>query len=314
MTNNRRNPLFTGRELLVELQHAWTVMTGQPAGDLGKDLEVLGEVFGPSASEERISKRIRSLGTSEIGRGTSQLYPSLLFPAGEGVLVTVEGRVAIDLLEENPNLTPEEAARAAASSLTTIETYREWSMVRVIRVNEREGGSGERIYPAAIATTLLLLLHRATDRTPLELPPPDSEGDKLWMAPVKAFNAKLSTRKGGNLKTSFRDYPVKKAERRLGPDLFVKRPRGAPWSVYVPADRVDAVTAIVAEEMARRRNPLKEELDAIDALTSRYQEILPRLEKLGMGCPGGPNRATVERVKELLLKERGHQANPGRGS
>jgi hypothetical protein len=276
--------LRDGAALQAELLGAWEAMCGEPPGSLADDLRRLGELFGPGVSRERIGQVVRGLPPSPLGPTTSRLYPSLLLPAGLGVLVTLEGRVALELLRQDNELSAQEAAARAGTHPTVIETYRQWANDRIEQAIATEEGRGEKMYPVAIGATLVLMLRQAdSEARALQLPRAGSRLDEALMRPLSALNAKVAKGAKADLKTPFRAYPIKKAERRLGARLVVSRPSRGAWRAWVPAGDWPEVLTILADELVGRRDlPEATALGAVEAFAAVYDAVAPELAELGL--------------------------------
>lgn len=308
MTASENTASPSGQALASELHEAWAAMYGQPPGELAEDLHRLAEVFGPRVSADRVDRTVRSLSASPLGPTTSRLYPSLLLPAGRGVLVTLEGRLAFELLREKESLCAEDAARAAGAHPTVIETYRQWAHERVQWLIATGDGRGEPLYPVSIGAVLLLMLQGAdAEVRAMELPAKGTPLDRALMGPLEVLNARIAKGGRSELKTAFRDYPLKKAERRLGPRIVVRRGRGRPWSVWIPAQGWDDVLEIVAAELVRRRKqPPTEAFSAICEFEVAYTGALPRLNELGSPPLEGDRSWIFQALRRHIARQPSH--------
>ena len=291
-----------------ELSRAWEGAYGAPPGALAADLRKLGELFGPRVSAERLGRLIRTLPSNPPGPASARIYPSLLLQVGEGVLVTLEGRVALELLTTQPGLTAAAAAREVERHPAVVETYRQWAHERLATLIATEEGRGEKMYPVAIGATLLLMI-RGTDSEAraLELPERGSPLDAALMRPVLTMNAEIAKGHHANLKTAFRDTPIKKAERRLGSRLVVQRPRKFPWRVWLPSDGWDDILRILADELIRRRGLVPSQADAVlGKFSSAYDEVSQHLTDLGVVRSRSADNQIINRLRREIQRQSSH--------
>jgi hypothetical protein len=208
--------------------------------------------------------------------------PPLFVEVGEVKLVTPERRLVLDQLMRTRPTTGPIKVRLASETVTGL--YREWALRDARRVAGDLAGTGERMYPVAVAATLVLLLHGADheDRA-LMLTAQNRQGaEKLLCQPLTQMAHAIGDRRRAR-KPKFDGYAITRAQERLGSAVQRHTDRNENARLWVVGEEREGVLKVLAHELiARRDRSLTAALLACEALREAYLRILPGLARMDL--------------------------------
>jgi hypothetical protein len=251
-------------------------MHGQEPGSLVKDLYRVSKWFDPSLSGGAIRSRVRDLPRVTIRwRIFAKFDPPLVVSAKGGVLVTPEGRLALDVLK--PGDTPHSLALELSTDRRLLELYRELVQRRALDVIADLEGHGKKMYVLSAGAVLLLVRHGALTRdTGLRLYADDGDLARRLVEPLARFAAVVYGEPPQAYKTTFDGYPYTRARERLGHAIERDPPKGKPARFWV-AHRDEALDTVAREMVSRRGLSSERAVRAVDALLDGYDELADEL-------------------------------------
>jgi hypothetical protein len=295
--------------LAGDLEAAWCATYGALA-TLQKDLQRTRRYFDPVASGNRLRGALAALPATEF----SVAVPTeLAIPvAGERLLITPEGRCAIDLLRRDARVSGEAVFLPAAAvhgyEALLLRLYRDWDRHRLRQVVALLGGDDKPLQLPAAGVVLALLVNRSNspeqairkraDRSTRQLV------EEAFFAAVyrfaDAFGA--SGRRDPRKQDLFKGWAVGEVRRRLDRVLVSDSDM-----LYLPEDRrADAVSRL-ANELARRRDADEDKIAAgFDGLVAALREHVAAFASYGMAHERP--RDTARLREELLSSYRGARA------
>ncbi len=264
----------TPTSTLAALERSWYAMTGRLPMTLARDLRELEEWFGPTTSGEKLRELVEARKPAALDLDVVPDYGARVLIEGAGsVLVTPEGRMAIELLRGGASHATVRRELAGAGELTM--AYRRWTQRRLVEVIDCLEGRGKPMYPVAMAAVLLLAVNgNRSESRALRIEPaqPSGVGDAL-KRPLDAFADAVDRRESRPRATAdFAKYPVAHAKIRLGCALRRERARRVQRIWLDPSMRDWALSVIAHELVARRRTEVGTALDALDRLLDSYRE------------------------------------------
>jgi len=279
---------------------------------LADDLRAMGALFDPARTGAALRRRLSNLATGD--KPTARLLREpLVLGAGQNLLITPEGLIALDVLarrlrEIDPAdqlvvIDPEEVGEARFVAYTH---YRRWSTAKLSGVVGLLEGSGERLHPLSVGWLLLLLVNGSlSPETAIARPSlADSERqlDDALGAILTAFVGEIDDRVSAHGFRLYQGWVITEARRRavnlLGPSKEL---------AYVRPGSEAAVVQLAVRELRQRRRPPTPEgvISAFDAMVNRYRSELPALASLGVAHE---HRAATRAVRDML--ETGLAADP----
>lgn len=296
------------RRLTDALATLWERQMSRSLGPLNEDLADMRNLFDPLATGTRLRKVLGSLPPSPVV-SSPLLQPPIVIGEDHDRLVTLEGRVVLEVLEE---LLRRDADVVAISASTVYfaehrvyEQYRLWGLRKLGDVLRLRAGKGQALPIPSIASLLLLLVNGSiSSDTAFRLLPDTELQDRLDEAigrVVAAFcdalNARLRDPRHFRL---YSGYAMTEARRRLPRALGPERN-----SAYIEEDkRGEVISLIVAELRRPHRSPAAEQvLMAFDRLIAVYREELPVFSALEMAHERRPE---TRRLRERLEAELGN--------
>jgi hypothetical protein len=283
-------------ELIRELSDLWEVDHGQPPGELIEDLARLRKRwFGPKVTPRRVGSQLAELEPQPLsGELRTRFDPPLVLSIGERRIVTPEGRVAIELLNEGNEVSTLNETLAKNQKLT--DTYRGWSQERLEDEAKRRESMG---YPTVAAVALILHLHGAKSREhALRLTTKDGEEvDRELLKPLEAFHTHVGQRPG--LSYTFNNYHVGKAQARFGQEMIRREPSTGtlPVEIWIGAPSGQLLDAVAEELVIRRELTGAKALAAIRDLIDSYDGIQRRLRR--KGCKRQADWPTDDLIGEM---------------
>ena len=305
-------------ELLSDLEKRFMEQHERGLGEPLDDLKVMREaLFDPVAREERLRRELETLRGRLNWPPPPKTPDTILLPIGdEAWLITPEGRLAIPALasaldnQDGRELIVDELdVSAAEHALAT--AYREWTRYRLGRVLTLREGRDRPMLPAAIGTTLFLLLNGNIGEEWALAQPKDVEKqrqlDSAVTTPIQEFVNAVdpstqppeSDRRHLQL---YNGYGLSEARRRLGSDIVLEKDpddsEGKGKRLYIREGSEGRVTeALVREVSSRHLSPMVLQ-DAWDRMLAAYEEQRPRIAAFGVS---NARQARTRQLREDLL-------------
>lgn len=275
--------------LVAEITRLWIVQTGRSPGSLRDDLELLKRWFDPVASGERLRREVGRAPRREI----AQIQPPLIYPINdEAVLVTPEGRVALDLLEAaiaNPLgstrrllIDPELAARLMGELLVL---YTGWCRQRLDGVVGLLTEETATLRPGAAGLLIVLLINRNTSaERAVPRPRNDTARRAIEYAigtPAMAWTQEFTGRApSGAAVDLYRGWAIGELARRLGPALHLGFDGPG---IFIDESAVETAVGRLVADLERRPSNVRERVPASwAALLESYRQQRPVLASLGV--------------------------------
>lgn len=239
---------------LAELERLWLAMTGRPPQTLHRDVRELERWFGPTASGEKLRERVEARAPSAPNADAVPDYGvRLVIEGGDSVVVTPEGRIAIELLRKGASHA--EVRRELTAARRLGEVYRRWTQHRLTEVIDHLEGRGQPMYPVAAAAVLLLAVNgNKSESEALRVEsshPPEVRG--ALKRPLDAFADAVERRKSPPRATAdLAKYPIAHAKIRLGRAVCRKRESGV-QRIWLDPPTCDWALDVVAHELVGRR-------------------------------------------------------------
>lgn len=257
------------------------------------DLSFMKIWFDPVASGRRLRSALDEIGPlpGPIPPGSDQLLMEL----GEGrVLVTLEGRAAIWALTEAArsddrqtnsagHLYISEAVTRVALSMVH-ETYRDWSMKRLVGVTKLLEEETATMRPTVAGLLLVLLINRNTSAE-RRLPSPNdpvasAEVSRAIADPALAFARALSGSERASARglDLYRGWAMGEIARRLGRALH-KGDQG----IWIDPKEEERARNRLLDAIRDRPKEVRQRVpEALDAALASYEGIRPVLSALGV--------------------------------
>jgi hypothetical protein len=278
----------TPSSTLAELERLWQAMTGRLPTTLARDLRELEGWFGPTTSGEKLRELVEAGTPAALDSDVVPDYGAkVVIEGGNSVVVTPEGRMAIELLRRGASHASVHHELAADG---LAKTYRRWTQHRLTEVIDQLEGRGKPMYPVAIGAVLLLAVNGNESESRallIESGQPSGVGDAL-KRPLDAFADAVERRKSRQRITAdFAKYPVAHAKIRLGCALRRERAKRVQRIWLDPPMRDWALDVVAHELVARRKTEVKTALDALDRLLDSYREglVILREHQLSFSNP-----------------------------
>jgi hypothetical protein len=290
--------------LVEDLERLFRRQTPGGPQDLDHDLRALNVYFDPLRTGSAIRRRLGELPPSDPLKSRLLRAP-LVIGDGRNVLVTPEGRIALDVLTRRLAETPDTAPLVAldpdeielAQGLA-YSRYRTWSIGRLSSVLGLLEGKAERLRPLSIGWLLLLLVNGSRSaETALSRPESSDQERKLDHALGDILTAFVSGLEPGASARDFRQYQgwvATEARRRAA---HLQGP--SPSKPFVRSGRERELVNLAIRELRSRRTPPRTEvvLSAFDNLVATYRERLPVLASLGLAHE---RRAETREIRDML--------------
>lgn len=272
------------------IEDVWGKQFGTGPGPFDEDLDLLADWFHPKLRGQTLRDALDGLKETSSSSG---IPDQIILPCGGGThLVTPEGRTWLECLSDaktssggiyvfrSDEIEPRERA--------LLDLYRRWSRHRIEDVIQKRTGRAAPLLPPAVGIILLLLVNRSlspdTAIRRVRDPHRQERIDEVVADVLEAFSDQLKTTKRGRNRKHFSlwsGYPLTEARRRLGNQLVLDRDEGL---VFIDRDSEMAVTDFVADDLARRRDVDRDDIErAFDALVASYRSRLDDLSALGSG-------------------------------
>jgi hypothetical protein len=282
-----------------ELERLWNRMFGRPSAALEEDLVALHAWFEPWASGRRRRRLLQRLERDKLSIGLPEDW---YIPAGDSIIVTPEGRLALERLRNTPLQSALEGPDAAQYEVL-LDFYRELAQRGIRKFIADVGGEGEPMYLVAMAAVMVIVASDAcTVDRPLVLD--YRRGQAVFDAlhePLRVFVAALGQRPDER-RLPFDDYPLSRAQARLGPMLNSHRPKGQAMRVWIAEPVVGKVLEIIGRDLRRRGH---DRLEAATAVITTFEVIdrgIPVLAASGLALDV-PDRRRVRRAQLLARLE-----------
>jgi len=275
----------TGR-LAAALEESWRATYGD-LGRLDKDLQRTRRFFDPVAQGQRLRDALSALPVLDLGATAIPSELAIVIDGGR-VLVTPEGRCAIELLRRDARLTGEATLLPAAAvhryEAALLHLYRDWGRHRLRQVVSLLAGEDKPLQLPAAGVVLLLLVNRSTAperaiRKRTDNPARQLIDDAFFAAAYRFADAfgpsdRRDRRKEGLIK----GWTIGEVRRRFGQLLVYDSDM-----LYLPENNQDPVIARLASELARRRDVDELRLVAgFDALVADLRERVAEFASYGM--------------------------------
>lgn len=271
------------REVLVDL---WIACHGGPPAGVRPDLELHRRFFDPVAQGKRLREALLTIEPVPLLGPLPDAQAVVV--DGERILITPEGRVAIDLLEralDVPGSNVEiDLALAARWEHDLLVLYRDWGRHRLRSVINLLGGGDKPLQIPAIGAVLTLLINRSDspERAITRFPPgpPRDVIDDVFRSCAQVFAQQLapSARRASNKERLISGWTLGEIARRMPDALHSSDERG----VYVVAARRRELLGLVVQELKRRDVSDRHLEDAFDALVREFRRRSQALAGYGL--------------------------------
>jgi hypothetical protein len=275
--------------LAETLQRIWTATVGMPPADLDDDLKACKRWFDPVAQGQRLRRELAALPILSVGLADPGEPMTLRVAAGK-LLVTPEGRCALDLLRQLPR---DRSGLFIADTQVDVYyrklalLYREWSLHRLRTVVDLLAGETKPLQISAAGVVIALLVNRSTseDRALTRFASGRERDliDQAFFAPVEAFSDVLAPkrRKSRGDPRLISGWMLYEARRRLDGGIIIVDAKGsANGKVWIREEDEGEVIRVVSRDLARghrlRATPERFGI-AFDALVRSLRKSLPRL-------------------------------------
>jgi hypothetical protein len=290
------------QQLVIALTAYWERQMGKSPGEFIADLDSLKLFFDPLARGERLRKLIANLPPLPLTQSRLIRAPLVLKNKQEA-LVTLEGRVAIEVLSQLLERGSSDPLIISADSVCAYERYaadryRAWSMRRIEDVVRLMSGQAGALGIPSIGWLLFLLVNgsRSPD-TALRLNDlSDLDQEKLEFAVRRIVASFSNALAPGNRDDRhfgiYQGYALTEARRRLPGAIGSGDP-------YILQGKEKAVIDLVSAELTRpqRSFNVTDIMQAYDSLVAAYREERPILAILELAHD---RRAETRRIRELL--------------
>lgn len=294
-------PVLTGSEadrILRHLKELWTLSYGREISELDADLDLCKMFFDPTVRGHKLRERLAELPDlpERIWRLGTSLGPPLVLTAGaRRLLVGVEARIAIQLLNQHRDdldhviLSVDELREAENRALVT---YRTWSLKRFRDVVALSTGEGREVLQAiSVGIVLALLVNRSTTRSRAIVRSRENGPalEQVNLALFRSADAFASTitpranRSSGEL-TLRGGYALTEARRRLA-DVLMQTPAAddSGTLLYIREGSEEDVVDFLARDLARRTALVDATLAlGFDRLTETFREEAGHLANRSM--------------------------------
>jgi hypothetical protein len=300
------------QQLVGALSELWAWQMRRPPSTIDADLDALRCFFDPLATGRRLRNLLADLPPIPPVRARLLAQPAVL-PYRDKMLITLEGRVILDVLDAALHLTDGnsmviEPDVVCAAEHMVYERYRKWGIRRIQSVLALLSGNAEALRLPSIGLLLLLLVNGSRSPTtalPRLLDPTRKRRvDEALSAVVSAFCEALDDRERDTRHYSlYSGYVLTEALRRL-PGTLVSGREG----IYIVPDAEDLVLSLISTELRRplRSFPTADVMDAFDQLVGAYRSALPSLAALNIAFE---QRAETRRVRQRLEEKLGDDAS-----
>ncbi len=302
--------------LAEDLTALWQRQTGSLPGSLHDDLRspILADIFSPLKAGKTLRAFLDALADQPPCQSGPLLRPPLVVGTARDVLVTVEGRVCLEIVRtllsrdmSDPIVITGDSIRRAEHLV--YERYRDWSMRRLEDVIKLRSGQAAVIGPPGIAFLLFLLVNRSfSPKTAIKtLPKRKVDQERLDQAAgriIEAYSDVINPSVPGHRNprhfSFYGGYARSEARRRLSWALGPEDD-----SNYIRCDKVNETTDFAATEMRRVRSPQARArlLAAFDALVDTYRRELPILGSLEMAHEDRAATADLRKRLESSLEQ-----------
>jgi len=315
------------QDLVDALAALWERQMGHRTRPLEADLRSAGlaDIFSPIKTGKTLRMFLDALPDPPPYPDSSLIRPPLVIGEWRDALVTVEGRVGLEIVRD---LLSRDEADPIAIARDTVhgagnlvyECYRDWSMRRLRDVIALRSGRSSVMGPPGMAFLLLLLVNRSV-----------SPETAIRTLPNRAADQKRLDVAAGDIIEAYSnvinpDSPDESRKRKRDPRHFSfyggyarsEARRRVSWALgpeddsnYIRYDRVDDAAAFVVNELRRTRAPRgrSRALMAFDALVAAYRRALPTLAALEMAHE---NRAATGDLRRRLEEAIGQDEDDGR--
>ena len=263
----------------------WLNTYGRPSGDLAVDLDVCRRFFDPVARGGRLRESLAALPPAPA------IPPSVRQWIKEPLVVSVdsarrivgpEARIILDLLavRDLSSTVTWTNREITGAYLASTSIYRSWSRQRLDQVIALRTGQAKEVMQAiAVGFVLALLVNRSTapERalrvTDIDRPVDEIDGAVFAAADVFAHHISGRNRRSQAQHRIKGGYGATEAGRRLG-EMLVRDSHG----VYVAPGRTSEVVAVLAKDLARRKQLTSERLaGGLDDLVATYRQSFARM-------------------------------------
>jgi hypothetical protein len=280
-------PRYAAEQLLETLSELWRACHHRAPGAIRPDLDLHRRFFDPVAQGNRLRKALLSIDTY-TPPGPIHQSQALAVDA-ERLLITPEGRVAIELLDRAIESTGEQVTidvqLAAVRERDLLALYRDWGRHRLRSVIDLLGGGEKPLQIPAIGAVLTLLVNRcdSPERAITRFPPGTARDviDDVFRTCANAFSEQLapSTRRATNKERLISGWTLGEIARRMPDALHSSDARG----VYVIGERRTELIRLIISELARREGVDKRRLEeAFDALVREFTKRSQALAGYGL--------------------------------
>lgn len=284
----------TREEVIAELRRLWQAMTGRPPASLTQDIAELDGWFGAKVSGDKLRERIEQLTLTEAHRARlPALSVSLTLCAAGGVVVTPEGRLALELLSDGLDVSELDVHVVRSDPIS--DAYRRWSRERLADVIDELEGRGKPMYPVAIAAALVLALNGSDHPDRALRLPSERAAPALYRALKRPLDKFADTLEGSSSQRNtaqFTAYPVAHAKMRLG--RAVRRARRGSARIWLDPDVRDWALDVLVDELVRRHELTPAHASrALDALWQTYERNRTALAERAVAFSSGEQRAQL---------------------
>ncbi|MCX4469099.1 hypothetical protein OOK41_02005 [Micromonospora sp. NBC_01655] len=274
------------RKLLVDLCQLWRLTYGKGVSKLHEDLVECKRFFDPLARGQSLRERLSHLPKTPptLRRALNPLgLPVIIDGGDDALLIGVEGRLLIDLLEEQlegaEDLVVISPGRIAAAEHEALRIYRSWVLTKITQVVDLRSGRGKEVMQAiAVGVVLALLVNRSDspEKAVVQPDPKSLEGSLIDSAVFAAAERFAHVVTGSDRRSSGeqhlkKGYGLSEARRRLAPKLAAAK-RNGEVLLYIPAAYRQEVVEFLGRDLARRPALTRDKLAlAFDQLTVAFR-------------------------------------------
>jgi hypothetical protein len=298
-----RLPRNAAEQLHETLTELWRVCHRRAPGAIRPDLDLHRRFFDPVAQGNRLRKALLSI---DPYTPPGPIQPSLALAVdAERLLITPEGRVAIELLDRAIEGAGEQVTvdvqLAAVREHDLLALYRDWGRHRLRSVIDLLGGGEKPLQIPAIGAVLTLLVNRSDspERAIARFSPGTARDviDDVFRTCANAFSEQLapSTRRATNKERLISGWTLGEIARRMPDALQSSDAHG----VYVVGDRRPELIGLIVSELARREGVDKRRLE--EAFDSLVREFAKRSQALAGYELLFARPAETERLRASLL-------------
>lgn len=289
------------------LEALWKETFGRVRG-LESDLRDLRRYFDPVASGKRLRRLLSELPDAPSS-ARSLKQPHVLQVAANKLLITPEGRVALDVLRRRLVDGDDVVVLTSEGLLPSLEllltNYRRWSRHRLEQTLALLAGEAEPLRLPAIGVLIGLIVNRniGPERA---MPVADQHTrdivERALLEPAAAFAQQLGAERLNISKESlYRGWMLHEVSRRLPTALVA----GTAVSI-VPGEEPAAID-LAARELARRDVDTAAVARAFGALVDRLRAHLPTLAAHGLAFERAPDTRRVR--ADLIERFESHSAD-----